>query len=64
MRTQLDIDAVARLRAVVKEAGSQTAAAQRLKIAPAYISDLLYRRRRMSDAMLEKLGLRRTVIEK
>lgn len=59
---KIDVDAVARLRAVITEAGSQRNAAAKLNIAESYLSDLLRGRRSFSDAMLEKLGLRRTVI--
>ena len=60
---KIDIDAVARLNALVKQAGSQQAAARILGCHPVHVGDLLKGRRLFSDAMLAKLGLRRTVIE-
>ena len=60
---KIDVDAVARLRALCKEAGTQQDAAKRLGCSAPHVVDLLRGRRRFSDAMLEKLGLRRTVIE-
>ena len=60
---RIDVDAVARLRAIVKAEGSQKAAANRLGCGAVYVGDLLRGRRAFSDQMLAKLGLRRTVIE-
>ena len=60
---KIDVDAVAKLRALVKEAGSQQDAAKLLGCHPVHVGDLLKGRRLFSDAMLAKLGLRRTVIE-
>ena len=60
---KIDVDAVARLRAVVKQEGSQKAAAKRLGCGPVYIGDLLKGQRAFSDKILQRLGLRRTVIE-
>lgn len=59
---KLDVDAVGKLREVIADAGTQEKAAARLGIGPSYLSDLLHGRRLFSDAMLAKLGLRRTVI--
>lgn len=59
---KVDIDAVACLRALVETHGTQRAAAERLHISEAHVGDLLHGRRKFSDAMLGKLGLRRTVI--
>ena len=60
---KVDIDAVVRLRALADKLGSQREAAQALEVSEPYLSDILRGRRRVSDAMLAKLGLRRTVIE-
>lgn len=43
---------------------TQAAAAKALGITPAYLSDLVNGRRDLSDKMLTKLGLRRTVVPK
>jgi DNA-binding transcriptional regulator YdaS (Cro superfamily) len=55
--------AVAKLRALIAEQGSQQAAAKRLGVSGAYVNDLLHGRREFSDRMLKKLGLRRVVVE-
>lgn len=55
-------EALTRLKALVSEAGSQVAAAKKLHCSQPHVSDLLAGRRNFSDAMLEKLDLRRTVI--
>ena len=60
---KIDVDAVAKLQAVVKREGSQQNAAAALGIAPSHLGDLLRGRRTFSETMLGKLGLRRTVIE-
>ena len=60
---KIDVDATARLRALVKQAGTQRDAATILGCHPVHVGDLLKGRRLFSDAMLAKLGLRRTVIE-
>lgn len=60
---KIDIDAQARLRALVKTAGSQKEAAEQLGFSQAYVNDLLKGRRVFSEPILEALGLRRTVIE-
>jgi plasmid maintenance system antidote protein VapI len=52
-----------RLRDVLAQHGTQTKAAQSLKISQSYFNDLLAGRRDFSDAMLAKLGLRRAVVE-
>lgn len=59
---KIDLDAVTKLREVIADAGSQQNAAAKLEIAPSHLGDLLHGRRKFSDAMLAKLGLRRTVI--
>lgn len=60
---QLDVDAVARLRTLADQAGSQAALAKELGVTPSHVTDLLRGRRLFSERMLAKLGLRRTVIE-
>jgi plasmid maintenance system antidote protein VapI len=59
-----EIDALDRLHRFVEQHGTQKAAAKALKITPAYLSDLINMRRDLSKQMLEKLGLRRTVVQK
>lgn len=59
---KIDVDAAKRLREVISKEGSQLDAAAKLGIAPSYLGDLLHGRRKFSDAVLGKLGLRRTVI--
>jgi plasmid maintenance system antidote protein VapI len=59
---KIDVDALARLRALVKQEGSQKNAAMRLGCHPVHVGDLLKGRRTFSDSMLARLGLRRTVI--
>jgi len=60
---KIDVDAVARLRALCEAQGTQRDAAKHLGCSAPHVVDLLRGRRRFSDAMLAKLGLRRTVIE-
>lgn len=43
---------------------TRKAAAEALGISAAYLTDLLYQRRELSEKMLTKLGLRRTVVQK
>jgi transcriptional regulator with XRE-family HTH domain len=57
------VDATARLRAFAEQYETQEEAARALGISGAYLSDLLRNRRTWSDAMLEKLGLTRIVVE-
>ena len=52
-----------RLRALLAQHGTQQEAASALGISQQYLSDLLLGRRTFSEAMLAKLGLRRTVVE-
>ena len=56
------VDPIVWLRRQAVEAGSQRNAAKRLAISEQYLSDMLHGRRHISDAVLGKLGLRRTVI--
>jgi plasmid maintenance system antidote protein VapI len=60
---KVDIDAIDRLKALVERLGNQKLAAEHLGVTPPHVGDLLRGRRTFSDAMLAKLGLRRTVIE-
>lgn len=60
---EIDIDALARLRALVKEHGTARAVAAAWGVSEVYVHDLLRGQRRFSDNILEKLGLRRTVVE-
>lgn len=48
-----------KLREVVKDEGSQFAAAQALDISPAYLSDILTGKRKVSDRLARRLGFRR-----
>lgn len=57
-------DALAALVALVETHGSQTAVAQRMNVSIPYINDLIHGRRSFSDAMLERLGLRRVVVDR
>jgi transcriptional regulator with XRE-family HTH domain len=58
-----EIDPLARLQAFVAKHPTQGAAADALEISGAYLSDLLKGRREPSPAILERLGLRRVVVE-
>ena len=58
-----DIDPLEVLKAQVAEAGGQVELAKRFNLSQAYISDLLRGRRGFSDQMLDRIGLRRTVIK-
>ena len=51
------LEPIAELKRIVKECGTQRAAASLLGISQALLSDLLFGRRGFSDAMLEKMGL-------
>lgn len=56
------IDPTERLQAFVDKYPTQREAAAALKISGAYLSDLLNGRREFSDAILERLALRRIVV--
>ncbi len=60
---KIDVDALPRLQALVKAAGTNRAAAKQLEISEQHVGDLLHGRRGFSEAVLAKLGLRRTVVE-
>ena len=51
-----------RIRQVVAEAGSQKAAAERLGISAAYLSDILLKRRAISAEVGAKVGYERVVV--
>jgi plasmid maintenance system antidote protein VapI len=48
---------------MTEELGGQVNVAKQLGISQVYVSDLLNRRRDFSDQMLDRIGLRRTVIK-
>ena len=50
------------LAKIVREQGSQLDAAAMLGISAQYVNDLLHGRRRFSTTVLEKLGLRWTIV--
>jgi DNA-binding transcriptional regulator YdaS (Cro superfamily) len=56
------IDAQERLRALVREHGSQKAVARYLGVSDPMVGDLLMGRRKFSDKMLAKIGLTRIVV--
>jgi len=49
------------LRQIIKQEGSQLAAARKLDVSPAYLSDILNGNRSISDQVARKLGYRRVV---
>jgi plasmid maintenance system antidote protein VapI len=49
------------LRRLVKELGSQKAAAKKLGFTPSFINDVLQGRREMTEALASKLGFKRVV---
>ncbi len=57
------INPAERLEAFVANYATQREAAAALKISGPYLSDLLNGRREFSDAILERLALRRIVVE-
>lgn len=59
---RIDVDAVKCLEALVETHGTQKAVAKRLGCSEVHVGDLLRGRRTFSDAMLNKLGLRRTIV--
>lgn len=59
---KIDVDAQAVLEKRVAELGGPTKAAKSLGISGAYLLDLRNGHRAFSDRMLEKLGLRKTVV--
>jgi plasmid maintenance system antidote protein VapI len=59
----VEIDALERLQKFVKRHPTQKDAAAALGITPAYLSDLVNMRRELSNTILAKLGLKRTVVQ-
>ena len=55
-------EAIAFVKKFVAECGGQKAAAEKLGCSPQYVGQLFHGQRRVPDAMLETLGLRRPVI--
>lgn len=49
------------LRRLIRELGSQKAAAKRLGFTPQFINDVLQGRREMTEALASKLGYKRVV---
>lgn len=61
MNTLIDeVEMLDILRAFVREAGTQKAAAIQLGISGMYVSDIVNGRRPISDAVAQKLGYRRS----
>lgn len=54
-------DVIARLRAAVEAAGGQRQFAENAGVSPAYINDVLHRRRGLADRILAALGVERVV---
>ena len=50
------------IKAIVREERSQFAAAKRLDIRPAYLSDILSGKRGISENVARKLGYRRVIV--
>ena len=50
------------IKDMVKEKGSQVAAAKELNISPAYLADILNGNRSISESVAQKLGYRRVVV--
>ena len=57
-----EIDPLEALRTFIAKHGNQRKAAKALGISEPYMTDLVHGRRRVSDSLLEKLGLRRTIV--
>ena len=55
-------DVLARLRAAVESAGGQKQFAAQAGLTPAYINDVLHRRRALADRILAAIGLERVVV--
>ena len=51
------------LRAYVKQCGTQARAAKRLKISQPYLSDILSGKRNLSDPVLLRIGLKRSIVK-
>lgn len=61
MNEQYVLDLFERL---IKDAGSMRALAKRWSMSPAYLCDIRYKRRLLSDTVLENMGLEKQVIYK
>ena len=57
-----EIDPLVVLKKIVSQHGSQAAAAAALGVSPQFLGDLLHGRRDCSQKVLERMGLRRTVV--
>ena len=55
-------DPLAVLKALIERCGSQKAAAAKLGCSPQFVGSIVNGRKQIPDAMLGKLGLRRTII--
>lgn len=62
MKRRVADDPIAALHRLITDCGSQQKAADRLAISKQYVWLLVNGRRRFTDSMLAKLGLRRTVV--
>ena len=60
--TVREADPLAVLKALVELCGSQKAAAAKLGCSPQFVGSIVNGRKRIPDAMLGKLGLRRPVV--
>ena len=56
--------ALERLKKFIEECGGQKAAAQKLGVSPQFVGAMFHGHKPVPDAMLEKLGLRRVVVQK
>lgn len=54
--------AVEALRVFAAECGGQTAASKKLRCSPQFVGQMLSGKRPVSESVLTKLGLRRTII--
>ena len=58
------VDPRSRLRRLVRRCGTQRAAAVEIGISTNYLSDLIHGHRVCSDRILEKLDLRRIIVDR
>lgn len=54
--------AIERIREIVKEEGSQYAAAKRLDVSPQHLGEILRGTRSISDSVAKKIGYKRVVM--
>ena len=59
---RIDIDARAKLVAAIKRAGGQRALAREWGVSQQYLCEVVNGRYPVSDKLLDKLGLRRTIV--